>query len=100
MLSFKLWYRFCWNLVSCRSADVLSTIGRKWDVFSRNGRQIGNSIRDRVGSSECDYDALRVWRVREGDVAARVGQKRSGVPCLPATLERVRRKGAVPAYSD
>ena len=57
-------------------------------VRLRGDREVGERVDQRVGSAEGDDDAW-VWRRRDGDEAAGVGQGEPGVPGLVGSVSRI-----------
>jgi hypothetical protein len=43
-----------------------------WHVLLRYGRQVGDRVRNGIGTAKCEDEARVLRRVREGDVAAGV----------------------------
>lgn len=53
------------------------------DEFLWDRGEIGDCVCKGVGTAEGKDDAWMGFGVVEGDVAAGIGKKRAGIPCLP-----------------
>ena len=70
-------------------------------VLLRYGGEVGNGIRNRVGAAESEDEAWVGTGVRDGDVAAGVGEERACVPCLGecVLVPHARPAHAMPCYA-
>jgi hypothetical protein len=75
-----------WQRIRPRGQEVgggfAVIVARIRHVFLGDGGKVGNGVRDGVGAAKGEDEARVRGLVREGDVAAGVGEERTCVPCL------------------